>query len=113
MATYHDGEKEVHEAMGYDGEKPTGNVKSVNTQSVALAAAVAAQKPNLLSPNMIKLYLIMSIGYLVSTMNGFGMNGTRMWQEAAADTRDRFIAHGRHKRHGPLSRGHGTQWGRV
>lgn len=76
MATYHDGEKEVHEVTGYDGEKPTGNVKSVNTQSVALAAAIAAQKPNLLSPNMIKLYLIMSIGYLVSTMNGFGMIAT-------------------------------------
>lgn len=75
MATYHDGEKEVHEATVYD-EKPTGNVKNVNTQSVALAAAIAAQKPNLLSPNMIKLYMIMSIGYLVSTMNGFGTTGT-------------------------------------
>ncbi|KAH8763596.1 lactose permease [Diaporthe sp. PMI_573] len=71
MATYHDGEKEVHEVTAYDGEKPTGNVKNVNTQSVALAAAIAAQKPNLLSPNMIKLYMIMSVGYLVSTMNGF------------------------------------------
>lgn len=86
MATYHDGEKEVHEATGLDGEKPIGNVKNVNTKSVALAAAIAAQKPNLLSPNMIKLYLIMSIGYLVSTMNGFGTNGTSPWQEAAADT---------------------------
>lgn len=80
MATFHDGEKEVHEAMEYDGEKPTGNVKEVNTQSVALAAAIAAQKPKLTSPNMIKLYLIMSIGYLVSTMNGFGKIGTAAWQ---------------------------------
>lgn len=79
MATYHDGEKEVHEVTGLDGEKPIGNVKNVNTKSVALAAAIAAQKPNLLSPNMIKLYLIMSIGYLVSTMNGFGTNGTLPW----------------------------------
>ncbi|POS75422.1 lactose permease [Diaporthe helianthi] len=71
MATFYDGEKEVHEVTGHDGEKPIGNVKSVNTQSVALTAAIAAQKPNLLSPNMLKLYLIMSIGYLVSTMNGF------------------------------------------
>lgn len=86
MATYHDGEKEVHEATVLDGEKPTGNVKNVNTKSVALAAAIAAQKPNLLSPNMIKLYLIMSIGYLVSTMNGFGTNGTPQRQEPAADT---------------------------
>ena len=86
MATYHDGEKEVHEALGYDGEKPTGNVKSVNTKSVALAAAIAAQKPNLLSPNMIKLYLIMSIGYLVSTMNGFGMIAAPAWQQTTTDT---------------------------
>lgn len=85
MATYHDGEKEVHEATVLDGEKPTGNVKNVNTKSVALAAAIAAQKPNLLSPNMIKLYLIMSIGYLVSTMNGFGTSGTSPWQKARAD----------------------------
>jgi hypothetical protein len=39
---------------------------------VALAAAIAAQKPSLLSKNMFKLYFIMAIGYLVSTMNGFG-----------------------------------------
>lgn len=94
MATYHDGEKEVHEVTGYDGEKPTGNVKSVNTKSVALAAAIAAQKPNLLSANMIKLYLIMSIGYLVSTMNGFGMIATPAWHQAAADIHDRFLSDG-------------------
>lgn len=75
MATYHDGEKEVHEvsAEALGDEKPIGNVKEVNTTSVALAAAIAAQKPKIWSPNMIKLYFIMSIGYLVSTMNGFGM----------------------------------------
>lgn len=53
-------------------EKVTGKVTSVNTNSVALAAALASQKPSLLSRNMIQLYLIMAIGYLVSTMNGFG-----------------------------------------
>lgn len=53
-------------------EKVTGKVTSVNTGSVALAAAVASQKPSLWSRNMIKLYFIMAIGYLVSTMNGFG-----------------------------------------
>jgi uncharacterized membrane protein YjjP (DUF1212 family) len=40
--------------------------------SVALASAVAAQKPDPWSRNMFKLYAIMGIGYLVSTMNGFG-----------------------------------------
>ncbi|TDZ15771.1 Lactose permease [Colletotrichum orbiculare MAFF 240422] len=48
-----------------------GNVKEVNAASVALAAALAEKKPNIWSPNMLKLYFIMAIGYLVSTMNGF------------------------------------------
>ncbi|KAI1077284.1 lactose permease [Whalleya microplaca] len=52
-------------------EKTQGDVRQVNAASVALAAAVAEQKPKLLSRNMIKLYMIMSIGYLVSTLNGF------------------------------------------
>ncbi|KAH9998181.1 lactose permease [Xylariaceae sp. FL0662B] len=52
-------------------EKPQGEVRQVSAASVALAAAVAEQKPNLLSRNMIRLYMIMSIGYLVSTLNGF------------------------------------------
>ena len=49
-----------------------GRVAHVNTASVALAAAVAGQKPNLWSRSMIRLYFIMGIGYLVSTLNGFG-----------------------------------------
>jgi len=44
----------------------------INSASTALADAVASQKPNPWSKNMIKLYFIMGIGYLVSTMNGFG-----------------------------------------
>lgn len=48
-----------------------GKVTEVNAASVALAAAVAAQKPSLVSKSMLKLYCIMAIGYLVSTMNGF------------------------------------------
>jgi hypothetical protein len=112
MATFHDGEKEVHE-VGYDGEKPTGNVHSVNAQSVALAAAVAAQKPKLLSPNMIKLYMIMAIGYLVSTMNGFGMIATPEWQKAATDTRYRFIAHGSYQCYGAIPEGYGAQRSRI
>jgi hypothetical protein len=48
-----------------------GKVKEINAASVALAATVAAQKPSLQSKNMFKLYFIMSVGYLVSTMNGF------------------------------------------
>lgn len=73
MATHSGETKDVREDEAISDEKPIGNVKEVNTNSVALAAAIAAQKPNLWSPNMIKLYMIMSVGYLVSTMNGFGM----------------------------------------
>ena len=46
-------------------------VKEAKVASAALTAAINAQKPSLWSKNMIKLYLIMGIGYLVSTMNGF------------------------------------------
>lgn len=59
-----------------DEKYASGNVTQVQAASVALAAAVAAQKPSLLSKNMLKLYFIMGIGYLVSTMNGFGMSET-------------------------------------
>jgi hypothetical protein len=48
-----------------------GKVKETNAASVALAATVAAQNPSLQSKHMFKLYFIMSVGYLVSTMNGF------------------------------------------
>ncbi|KAK7744379.1 hypothetical protein SLS62_010167 [Diatrype stigma] len=66
---------------------PGRDVHQVNTASVALAAAVAEQKPRLLSPNMIKLYAIMGIGYLVSTLNGFdsslmgSINAMKPYQE--------------------------------
>ncbi|KAI5918168.1 lactose permease [Camillea tinctor] len=68
-------------------EKHPSEVREVNTASVALAAAVAEQKPKLLSPNMIRLYMIMGIGYLVSTMNGFdsslmgSINAMKPYQE--------------------------------
>lgn len=45
--------------------------KEANVHSVALTEAIAAQKPNKWSKNMLKLYAIMGIGYLVSTLNGF------------------------------------------
>lgn len=62
----------VHDESVAD-EKMTGNVTTMATGSVALAAAIANQKPQLLSKNMLQLYFIMAVGYLVSTMNGFGM----------------------------------------
>ncbi|PSN65076.1 MFS lactose permease-like protein [Corynespora cassiicola Philippines] len=62
----------THQLSAVDDDfNKTGNIKESNVASVALAAAMEAQKPNLLSKNMIQLYMIMGIGYLVSTLNGF------------------------------------------
>lgn len=61
----------VQEPALFD-EKIQGETREVATASVALAAAVAEEKPNIWAPSMIKLYGIMAIGYLISTMNGFG-----------------------------------------
>ncbi|KAK6072044.1 hypothetical protein SCUP234_08715 [Seiridium cupressi] len=67
-----------------DEKGPHGEVHQVNAASVALAAAVAEQKPNLWSPNMRKLYAIMGIGYrsLMGSINAmtpyqetFGLSG--------------------------------------
>nr|OQO29514.1 hypothetical protein B0A51_02606 [Rachicladosporium sp. CCFEE 5018] len=46
-------------------------VKEANVHSVALTEALEAQKPKLWSRSMIQLYLIMGVGYLVSTLNGY------------------------------------------
>jgi hypothetical protein len=76
-AAEYQGEKhELHEVHTVDEKYATGNVRQVQAASVALAAATAAQKPSLLSKNMLKLYFIMAVGYLVSTMNGFGRSFT-------------------------------------
>lgn len=57
------------EKPGLHGETKT---KEIAAASLALEAATAEHKPSMLSKGMIKLWLIMGIGYLVSTMNGFG-----------------------------------------
>ncbi|KAF2854865.1 MFS lactose permease-like protein [Plenodomus tracheiphilus IPT5] len=54
-----------------DDLNKSANIKEAHVANVALAAALEAQKPRLLSRSMIQLYGIMGIGYLVSTMNGF------------------------------------------
>ncbi|EGP90447.1 uncharacterized protein MYCGRDRAFT_36522 [Zymoseptoria tritici IPO323] len=59
----------VHDA---DSDMQKGPIVTEDVQgSGALTAALKAHKPALWSKSMIKLYLIMAIGYLVSTMNGF------------------------------------------
>ena len=69
---YHDHKPDAEHDNDPFGEKVDGKVTEVNAASVALAAAVAEQKPSHFSPNMIRLWSIMAIGYLVSTMNGYG-----------------------------------------
>ena len=63
-----------HDAVA--DEKPAlrgeTQLKEVAATSVALEAAIAEDKPRMFSKGMIKLWMIMGIGYLVSTMNGFG-----------------------------------------
>ena len=54
-------------------EKAGEELREVQTASEALEAALAAEKPKPWGAGMIRLYFIMGIGYLVSTMNGFGM----------------------------------------
>lgn len=65
--------EEKHEGSTVAEYTENVNLKDVNPASAALAAAVSSQKPNPWSKNMLQLYSIMTIGYLVSTMNGFGM----------------------------------------
>lgn len=73
-AEHHETTTDAHQVSSNLDEKyASGRVVQVQAASVALAAAVAAHKPSLLSKNMLQLYFIMGIGYLVSTMNGFGM----------------------------------------
>jgi hypothetical protein len=70
MADKYDEKSSVQEYETHN--EPVGGVKEVTAASVALAAAVVARKPSsLLSPGMLKLYFILSVGYLISTMNGF------------------------------------------
>lgn len=42
-----------------------------NPAAAALTAATEAQKPSMFSKGMLRLWLIVGIGYLISTMNGF------------------------------------------
>lgn len=108
------GEKEIfadakdHHSDGdaNSGKHVTGTqeeVKEVAVHSVALASAMEAQKPSLFSANMLRLYFIMGIGYLVSTMNGFGTDTLAANPSTCnANSSRRLFPHGCHQRHGLL-----------
>lgn len=59
--TSHDDNLKAEVSAAHD-EVP-GGVHEVQAASVALAAAVAEQKPKLWSKNMRQLYAIMAVGY--------------------------------------------------
>lgn len=61
-----------HDTLSENAEKRTGRVLETHAASVALAAALAERPPNMWSSSMMRLYGIMAVGYLVSTINGFG-----------------------------------------
>lgn len=72
--------KEGHAAGDFAAEHKEHHhheTQELNAHSVALTAALAEQKPNPWSRNMIKLYVIMGLGYLISTMNGYGKLSVR------------------------------------
>ncbi|KAG9256759.1 lactose permease [Emericellopsis atlantica] len=73
MSTYPTDKGEEPPRASFD-EKPTGGAletREVAAASVALEAAIAESKPSLVSPGMLRLWCIMGMSYLVSTMNGF------------------------------------------
>lgn len=51
--------------------KPIEHVTQVETSSAALAEALA-QKGKLSGKSLARLYVVMTVGYLVSTIQGFG-----------------------------------------
>lgn len=57
-----------HDSTGF-GEKETA--VPTQTAAAALEEVLAHNKPNPWSGGMIRLYMIMGVGYLVSTLNGF------------------------------------------
>ena len=63
--------KDQHGPIQEYESKPAGEVREVTAASIALASAVAAKKPSLTSPGMLKLFFILGVGYLISTMNGY------------------------------------------
>lgn len=72
-------EKKEVPVTGHETEVPA---------TAALEAVLAECKPSMFSPGMLKLWAIMSIGYLVSTMNGFdsslmgAINAMKPYQES-------------------------------
>lgn len=100
---------EASHVQSIDGLPEDGKVKGetatvdVGATSVALAEAMEKDKPRLFSKNMLKLWWIMSIGYLISTMNGFGKLVKEGCKVLRLTIRNRQFTHGCHQRYEALS----------
>jgi hypothetical protein len=57
-------------------EKPETVVEEVNPASADLAAVMSIEKPKFWSASMVRVLTAMTVGYLVSTIQGFGMSTT-------------------------------------
>lgn len=62
--------QQIH--MENEEKQPTGAVTHMEAGFVDLATAAALQKPKFWSMSMLRLYLVMTVGYLVSTIQGYG-----------------------------------------
>jgi hypothetical protein len=65
-------ETTLQEIESLDHEKPMMKAESTNPACVTLARAAAEQPPKMWSLEMGPIYLIMTVGYLVSTIQGYG-----------------------------------------
>lgn len=52
-------------------EEVSKHQNEVTTAHPEMTAAIEQAKPGLWSPNSLKLYVCLLVGYLVSTMNGY------------------------------------------
>lgn len=53
-------------------KEPVHVTKEIEATSVDLAVAAELQKPQLWSKTMMRVYYVMTVGYLVSTIQGYG-----------------------------------------
>ena len=72
MAALQDKTNEVH-VEDLSREHAVGQVTEDIINSGGLTEALRGRKTNWLAPSIFQLYLIMFVGYMVSTFNGYGM----------------------------------------
>lgn len=53
-------------------EEAAPTMEELNPASAPLAAAMSKQKPKFWSRSMIRVFMAMTVGYLISTIQGYG-----------------------------------------